>query len=657
MVAAGVLVLWALAIESRLVVLQVMQHDQLVARAERQQMSTVDAPAKRGEIFDRHGRVLAYSVDADTIYAVPSEVGDPAAAATALCDALDDCTAKMREELRERLSQRRAFVFVRRRASPMQAKRVAALNLDGIGFRKESKRYYPNRELAAHVLGYVGVDNVGLAGLEATYDKTVRGREGKLLVQTDARRHVFSRLERSPTAGASMELTIDEHLQHIAEREVRAGVEAARADGGTAVVMDPHTGEILAMASWPTFNPNDYGDSTEPSRRNRAVQDLYEPGSTFKLVTASAALQEQVVTPDDIIDTRGGVIKFPGRKPITDMGHNYGLLSFTDVIVKSSNVGAIQVGLRVGAERMGLYIRRFGFGRPSSPDFPGESPGIVWDSSKLNDSGLASVSMGYQIAVTPLQMAAAASAVANGGTLYEPHVVRAIIKGSQRTPVAPKAVRQAILPATAATVTGIMEKVVLDGTGKSARLVSYEVAGKTGTADKLVNGRYSPSQQNVSFVGFVPARQPVFTIIVMVDSPRVGGDTGGAIAAPIWKRIADASLRQLGITPTINPAPPVMVARHEDTPMTPAAAVGTPTVVAMPADMTETGLPDLRGLSAREALRELARLGLSARMQGTGVVVEQTPPAGSPLEPGATATLVLDRRAMTRPTGALGDPR
>jgi cell division protein FtsI (penicillin-binding protein 3) len=657
MVAAGGLVLWALAIEARLVVLQVVQHEQMVARAERQQMSTIDAPAKRGEIYDRNGRLLAYSVDADTIYAVPTEVGDPAKAATALCDALDDCTPRMRDELRDRLAQRRAFVFVRRRATPMQAKRVAELGLDGIGFRKESKRYYPNRELAAHLLGYVGVDNVGLGGLEATYDKTVRGREGKLLVQTDARRHVFSRLERTPTAGASIELTIDEHLQHIAEREVRAGVEASRADGGTAVVMDPNTGEILAMANWPTFNPNDYGDAPEHARRNRAVQDIYEPGSTFKIVTASAALQERVITPDQLVDTQGGVIKFPGRKPITDMGHDYGVLSFTDVIVKSSNVGAIKVGLQVGAERMGLYIRRFGFGRPSSPDFPGESPGIVWDASKLNDSALASVSMGYQVAVTPLQMAAAASAVANGGTLYEPHVVRAIIKGSLRTVVGPKAVRQAILPETAATLTDIMERVVTDGTGRSSRLVSYNVAGKTGTANKLVNGRYSEAQQNVSYVGFVPSRKPVFTIIVMVDSPRVGGDTGGAIAAPIFKRIADASLRQLGVTPTINPAPPVMVARHQDMTVTPASIVSTPNVVAMPASMTETGVPDLRGLSAREALRELARLGLTARMQGTGVVIDQFPAAGSPLEPGGLATLVLDRRVSARPVGALGDPR
>jgi cell division protein FtsI (penicillin-binding protein 3) len=655
MVAAGLLGLWVLGIETRLLVLQVFQYDELVSRAERQQMSTVPAPAKRGEIFDRHGRLLAYSVDADTIYAVPTEIDNAAKTAAALCKALDDCTNKTREELRERLSQQRSFVYVRRRATPLQAKRVAALELDGIGFRKESKRYYPNRELAANLLGYVGVDNVGLGGLEATYDKTVRGREGKLLVQTDARRHVFSRLERSPTAGASLELTIDEHLQYIAEREVRAGVLAARADAGTAVILDPHSGEILAMASWPTFNPNDYTAAPEAARRNRAVQDLYEPGSTFKLVTASAAIEEGVIRPDDVIDVSAGMIRF-GNRVIDDM-HRHGPLSFTDVIVKSSNVGAIKVGLRLGAERLGLYIRRFGFGRASSPDFPAESPGIVWEPSRLNDSALASVSMGYQVGVTALQMAAAASVIANGGTLYEPHVVRAVIKGTQRTDVAAKAVRRAIKPETAVTLTDMMERVVIDGTAKSARLVSYNVAGKTGTADKLVNGRYSPSQQNVSFVGFVPSRDPVLTVLVMVDSPRVGGDTGGVIAAPIFKRIANASLRYLGVTPTIDPEPPVIVARASGTPVTPAAAVVTTAVVPLPADAGELGVPDFTGMSAREVLREAARLGLTARLQGAGVVVQQDPPPGAPLEPGATTTVVLTRHPPTRVTAAAGEPR
>jgi cell division protein FtsI (penicillin-binding protein 3) len=663
-VAAGVLACWVLAIEVRLVWLQVMQFDELTTRAERQQSETQKTPGKRGEIVDRQGRLLAYSVDADTIYAVPTDIADHAAAAAALCKAFDECDKQIREQLLERLNRKRrngsptSFQYVKRRATPLEAKRVAALEMKGIGFMKESKRFYPNRELAAHLLGYVGTDNAGLHGLEATYDKTVRGREGTMLVQTDARGHAFSRLDRPPTTGGSLELTIDQQLQFIVERELQAGVEAARADGGTAVAMDPHTGEILAMASWPTFNPNQSAGTSESAMRNRAVQDLYEPGSTFKIVTASAALQEGVIKPDDLVDTQGGVIKFGGRKPITDMGHNYGVLTFANVIVKSSNVGAIKVGLMVGAERMGLYIRRFGFGKPSSPDFPGESPGIVWSASKLNDSALASVSMGYQVGVTPLQMAAAASVVANGGTLYEPHVVRATVKGGVRTPIPPKVVRQAILPETAATLTTIMESVVSDGTAKNARLASFTVAGKTGTADKLVNGRYSPSQQNVSFVGFVPSRNPVMTVIVMVDSPRVGGDTGGAIAAPIFKRIADSSLRMMGITPTINQPPPVLIARREETPVTTTAAPVAPSIVTMTASMTDGGgLPDLRGLSARDALRELARLGLTARMEGAGVVVEQSPAPGTLLEPGGACTLILNRRPPPRPTAVIGDQR
>ncbi|MSO35194.1 MAG: PASTA domain-containing protein [Acidobacteria bacterium] len=662
MVAAGVLACWVLAIEARLVVLQVVQHDELSLRAERQQSETQKTPGKRGEIYDRKGRLLAYSVDADTIYAVPTDVADPATAAALLCAAFDECTRKDRDQLRERLSRKRrsggltSFQYVKRRATPIEAKRIAALELKGIGFMKESKRFYPNRELAAHLLGYVGTDNAGLHGLEATFDKTVRGREGTMLVQTDARGHAFSRLDRPPTTGGSLELTIDQQLQYIVERELKAGVEAARADGGTAVAMDPRTGEILAMASWPTFNPNQYAGTSDSALRNRAVQDLYEPGSTFKLVTASAAIEEKVVTPGEIIDVSAGLIRF-GSRVIDDM-HRYGPLSFTDVIVKSSNVGAIKVGLKLGPERMGLYIRRFGFGRASSPDFPGESPGIVWDPSRLNDSALASVSMGYQIGVTPLQMAAAASVIANGGTLYEPHVVRATVKGGVRTVVSPKVVRRAILPATAATLTTIMEAVVVEGTAKRAALASYTVAGKTGTADKLVNGRYSPSQQNVSFVGFVPSRNPVMTVIVMVDSPRVGGDTGGVIAAPIFQRIADASLRQMGVTPTINQPPPVMIARRDQHPVTTAAAPLTPAIVTMTASMSDGGgLPDLRGMSARDALRELARLGLTARMQGTGVVTEQTPAPGSTIEPGAACTLVLNRRPPPRPAAASGDQR
>jgi cell division protein FtsI (penicillin-binding protein 3) len=642
-VAAGVLGGWAAVILVRLLFLQVVSYDELSARAERQHLRTITAPAKRGDIVDRHGRLLAYSVDADTIYAVPTEIQDPATTAALLCSVLADCSGKERTALRDRLSRQRAFVYVKRRVSPEEAGKVAALGLEGVGFVKESRRFYPNKDLAAHLLGYVGLDNVGLHGLEAAYDKVMLGRPGTVLVQTDARRHAFARMERSPTSGGSLELTIDEQLQYIVERELAAGVEANRADAGTAVVMDPHTGEILAMASVPTYNPNDYNSAQEEKRRNRAVQDLYEPGSTFKIVTASAAIEERVIDLDDPIDVSLGHIRL-GSSSVFDM-HRYGVLSFKDVIVKSSNVGAIKVGLRLGPERLGLYVNRFGFGRPSSPDFPGENPGIVWNPARLNERALASVSMGYQVGVTPLQMAAAVSAIANGGNLIEPRVVHAIVRNGVRTEVAPKIVRRAITPATAAELTGVMEEVVQRGTARAAKIEGFSVAGKTGTAEKLIDGRYSNTAHNASFVAFVPSRQPVFAIVVMIDTPRANRGTGGVAAAPVFKRIAESALRYAGIPPDLAPVPAVVVARRGTNPVTPTAApLGPPPIFTLPGGPSDRPeVPDVRGLSARDALRALARLGLLARMKGDGIVVDQEPEPGTPIEPGTLCTLDLDR--------------
>ena len=645
LVAALALVAWSAVIEARLVYLQVGRHADLSARAERQQSRTVETTAKRGDILDRDGRVLAYSVDADSIYAVPTEISDPDAAAKSLCGVLEDCGSRERAAIADRIRRGRAFAYVRRQVSPDEARRVAALELDGIGFMKENRRFYPNKDLAAHVLGYVGIDNTGLNGLEASYDSLIKGRPGTVLIQTDARRHAFSRIERPPTTGATIELTIDQYLQHVAERELRAGVEENRADGGTAVVMDPRNGEILALANWPSFNPNAYRDSRPEAQRNRAIQDLYEPGSTFKIVTASAAFEEKVVDPDDQIDVSAGNIRFGAR--VIDDDHNYGVLSFTDVLVKSSNVGAIKVGLRLGPDRMGLYMKRFGFGRRTSPDFPGESAGIMWDPAKLTDSALASVSMGYQVGVTPLQMAAAVSSIANGGELFEPRIVRAVIADETRTPVPHKVVRRTVSPGTAATLTAIMEEVVNRGTGTRARIPGFTVAGKTGTAQKVVDGQYSRSDYNASFIGFAPSREPAFAIVVVIDSPH-GRNLyyGGSVAAPIFQRIADAALRHQGIPPSINPAPPVLVARRDEV-----RERQTSGPAALPAIVTLAGtatgstalFPDLRGLGARDALRMLARLGLTARLIGAGMVVEQEPAAGSPIERGSVATLRLDR--------------
>jgi cell division protein FtsI (penicillin-binding protein 3) len=655
LVAVAVFAVWTVGIEARLYYLQIARHDELVETAKRQQQRTTTVPAKRGEIVDRRGRLLAYSVDADTIYAVPYDVTDAGKTSAALCGALERCSAREQQALLERLQADRPFTYVRRRVTPLEARKVAALKLDGIGFMKESRRFYPNRELGAHLLGYVGLDNVGLSGLEAAYDKVIRGNEGRLIAHTDARRLAFGgRLEKAPTAGGSLELTIDEQLQHIVERELRAGVESNRADGGAAVLMDPHTGEILAIASWPTFNPNAFNVAHETARRNRAVQDIYEPGSTFKVVTVAAALEEDVMPLDTVIDTNPGIIRFAGRVIDEYGGRNLGVLSLTDVIVKSSNVGAVKIGLKLGAERFGLYATRFGFGRPTSPDFPGESPGILWPPSKLNDSGLASMAMGYQVGVTPLQMTAAMSAVANGGTWIEPRIVRATIRDGVRTVAGPRVSRRVISKETALEMLPILERVVSDGTARLAfkDFAGYTVAGKTGTADKLVNGHYVGSMQNVSFLGFVPSRQPVITGIVMIDTPRVANDTGGGVAAPIFRRIAEAAMRHLGVPHNINAPAPVLVARQaREASIDPRPQ---PTFVTVPVGTTGGAvMPDLRGTGARDALRTLAQLGLTARIEGRGVVVGQLPEPGSPLDGAVTCTLVLDRE-VPQPVGAPG---
>jgi cell division protein FtsI (penicillin-binding protein 3) len=652
MAAAVLFAVWTAGIEARLIYLQVVQHAELTARADRQQLDTIAVPAKRGEILDRQGRVLAYSVDADSIFANPLEVEHPDRTASLVCAALDACDSAMRQAMAKALRKDTQFAYLARKVGPDEARRVKALRMKGVAFFKENRRYYPNKELAAHVLGYVGTDNAGLAGLESAYDSQIRGKDGKVLVTTDARQHaLFSRVDRQATAGAGLELTIDQYLQYIAERELRVGVEENRAAGGTAVVMDPRTGEILALANWPTFNPNAFAEFDDGARRNRAIQDLYEPGSTFKIVTASAALEEDVVATSDPIDCAPGFIKFEGRPPIRDM-HSYGVLPFSDVIVKSSNVGAIKVGLKLGPERLGRYVSRFGFGQTIAPDFRGENPGIVWNPARLDASALASVSMGYQVGVTPVQMAAAASSIANGGTLIEPRVVRAIIKDGRRIVVQPRSLRRTVSEHTVAELIAIMEEVVERGTGRAAQIPGYTIAGKTGTAAKLVNGRYSKSDYNASFVGFVPSRNPALTVIVVIDSPHGGGYTGGVVAAPVFKRIVEASLRQIGVGPNIGALPPVLVVRHdaERSPMRPHPVAAAPEAISAAIDAAEPGtMPDLRGVGAREALRVLTRLGMTARIIGDGFVVDHTPAPGAPLVRGDASILRLGRRVPAVP--------
>jgi cell division protein FtsI (penicillin-binding protein 3) len=636
----GALSVWGVALEARLVFLQVVRHADMLQEAENQQNNVIDPPAGRGDIVDRDGRLLAFSVGAASVTAAPRMIKEDAATAVALCAALGDCDAADLRELTEKFALDRAYIELRRRPlSPNQIAAVKALGLKGIYLADSTRRWYPRAATAGQLIGYVGIDNQGLGGVESKFDKWIAGQRGRLQVQVDAKgQRITTHVERAPTAGATVELTIDLPLQYITERELKLTVEANNAKSGTAVVMDPATGEVLSMASWPPFNPNVLPKPNSDNSRNRAVQDVYEPGSTFKIVTASGLLEEGLIKPTDLIDCTPGLIKF-GSRIIRD-DHRLGVVSFEDVIVNSSNVGTIKAGQRLGGEKLAQYIIRFGFGDRLSKDFSGESKGIVFDAGKLDDSSLASVFVGYQISVTPLQMAAAISAVANGGTLFEPRLVRAVIKDGARTATEPKILRRAISAETAATLTSILEEVVRRGTATAAGLSGYQVAGKTGTAKKVVNGAYSKTDFNASFVGFVPSRRPALAIVVVIDTPRGGTIYGGKVAAPAFKRIAEAALRQMGVPPTLNPVAPVVV-----TPLAPVrpASRGVATNTAVTDVSSSAVMPDVRNVNGREAVRQVTHAGAAVRVIGDGFVTDQSPAPGAAVTSGTIATLRLSR--------------
>jgi cell division protein FtsI (penicillin-binding protein 3) len=657
LLAAAVLAMWTAAAEARLVYLQVVQRDKWVGLAADQQFVLQAVPGRRGDIVDRRGAPLALTAEVPTVAARTREVKDPVAAVAALCAALRDCSAEARRRFVSSLNNK-FYARLSRKITPAQAARVAALKLDGFYFEMEPKRFYPNGSLAAHLIGYANDEFEGQSGVEGKFQRHIGGQAGKVLVHRDGGQVEFATdVITAPTAGASLELTIDRNIQHIAERELKAALDAHDASAGTAIVMDPWTNELLAFANYPTFDPNHPKRSTPEDKVNRGVQYVYEPGSTLKLVTASAALELQIFDSSDIIDVSAGEIRF-GRDVIRD-DHRSGPLSVTDVIVKSSNVGAARMALSLGAERLVQYVRKFGFGLRLSPDFGGESAGKVWEAADLNKPAeLARVAMGYQISVTPLQMAAAVSAIANGGELLEPHLVRAFIKDGKRHDVPKVVLNRSVDAATAAEMTTIMERVVTDGTGTAAQVPGYTVAGKTGTAQKLIDGAYSKTHYVASFVGFVPSRNPKYTIIVVVDSPRGRkGYYGGTVAAPAFRRIAEDVLRYSGVPPTLNAPPPVMVRRGADVPHEVRTSGPSAGSVATRATVSDSTFPDFTGVSAREALVTLTRLGMTTKLRGSGLVVDQRPAPGTPLEAGGVATLWLDRGSPVVSRVADSSPR
>lgn len=657
-VTAALLAAWFVVIEGRLVQLQVLQHEAIKLQAEGQHLDRVGLPAPRGDITDRHGLPLSRDVDAPTILADPRAITTPLAAVDALCGALADCTPARRKTLTDKLTAPTRFEYVERHASLEQAGRVAELKQTGISITFEPKRVHPNGELAAHVIGIVGIDHEGLEGIEKRYDEVLKGRPGEAVVKKDAKDVVFNRrVETPPLPGADLELTLDGNMQSIVERELAAGVAENRAAGGCVVVMDPSTGEILALAGFPTFDPNDFERSNGGRRRNCATQNTYEPGSTMKIVTAAAALERRIVGPDDRIDVSAGRITVGPKDVIVD-SHRHGVLTFAQVIANSSNVGTIKVAQTLGREGLTHYVRLFGFGRLASPDFGGQASGRVWDPAALTTGALARVSIGYQISVTALQMAAAMSSIANGGELLRPRIVRAVITNDRRAETQKTVVNRTVSPEAAAQLIGMMEEAVESGTGTYAKIPGYTVAGKTGTAEKLVDGAYSKTEHMASFVGIVPSRKPAFTIVVVIDSPAMNGPNGhfgGPVAGRIFKRIAEALLHYTGEPPTINPPRPLIVPRSRDSVDRVRAAGpvhGGRVVMVVDRGRTQDGLfPDLSGIDGRDAIATLTGLGVQVVAHGDGLVVSQAPAPGTPIERGATVTVRLDRVDVSRQQG------
>jgi cell division protein FtsI (penicillin-binding protein 3) len=653
------LAIWIVGIGARLYDLQVTRHEEFARRAERQQQRVIELDPPRGTIRDARGRELAVSVEVESAFAVPREVADVAAAARALGRVLGADRARLERQL----SSDREFVWVARKLDPPQARAVRDLGLAGIYFLEESKRYYPLRETAAHVLGYVGTDNQGLAGLEAMYDRVVAGKPGRRTVLRDAKAGMAVPPDlpsAEPVPGRDLWLTLDAAIQGFAEEELAAAVTRLRARSGAVVLLDPASGAVLAMASYPTFDPNRFGAASEEAWRNRAVADAYEPGSTFKMVTAAAALEQGLVDPDERIDCESGGITLAGVR-IAD--HKaFGTLSFREVIAKSSNVCTIKTALRVANRDFYATIRGFGFGRTTGVDLPGESPGLLMPVERWPALAKAYISFGQGISVTPLQLTRAFGSLANGGRLLEPYVVRQIGSGAEAElqHAEPIVQGEPVSPATRATLVELLAGVTVEGgTGQAAAVAGYPVAGKTGTAQKASPGRgYLPDEFVASFVGFTPVERPALVGLVVLDDPR-GNYHGGEAAAPIFGAIARKTLLYLNVRPERErpeqwpferareavPAGGEAVAAASLAAAAPAVAAAAAEELASAGPWPPPGtVPDLVGRTAREALMVSASLHLAPVLRGAGVVLRQAPAPGSPLPaPGGRLEVWLGR--------------
>ena len=540
--------LFGVGIVGRLFSLQVMQHDDLVSRSEKQHQRTVEIHYGRGSVFDRNMNELATNIEAESVYATPQKVVDKKRAARVLAKALN----LNHKSIYKKLNSKRHFVWLKRQAPPPEIARLRKSSLSGINFISEDKRFFPKRELASGVVGFTGVDNQGLEGIEQRYDSTLKGNVVKAVMEKDARGKLvqFNKQANGQVSGSrSVVLAIDEVIQFFAEHHLKKQVAKHQAESGVAIVMNPNTGELYAIANVPQYNPNNYSAYKRNRRRNRAVSDSYEPGSIFKPIVAAASIDAGVARPQDTFFCENGKFKVGNKTVGEAVNHKYGWLTLQNIIVKSSNIGSIKIARQLGKQSYYDYIRKFGFGQKTGIELPGEAGGLLKELSAWNPLSLASISFGQEIGVTPLQMTNAISAIANGGTLMVPRITRAILKDGQiEKRFEPKAVRRVISIQSSRQVIDILKHAVKDGTGKNAAVKGYEVAGKTGTAQKydVKTGRYSKTAYISSFIGFAPADAAKVAILVMIDNPK-GVHYGGSVAAPVFSNIARETLRYLNV--------------------------------------------------------------------------------------------------------------
>jgi penicillin-binding protein 2 len=659
------LVAWMVLIGARLVQLQVSQHEDYAARARSQQLSAVETSPTRGQLLDRQGRELARSIETESFYGDPRDIKDPNETARRIAA----ITGQDRAELAERLStardSKKQFVWITRRVNVETANKLDALQLDGVYYRKEPKRYYPNDSLAAHVLGFVGTDEIGLSGVEQFYNEKIRGESGKVFLEVDRARRAFESYEVQPHPGQTVVLTIDQTIQYRTEQALSEAVERTHAKSGTAIVMDPQTGEILALANAPSFDPNQPPKEPAEGRSNGALQSIYEPGSTFKIVAYSAAIEKGLVKPEDKIDCQMGQITVAGR--LIHDHKPFGVLTIADALAQSSNVGAIKLGLLVGDESMYDYMKRLGFGSRTGIDLAGESAGLLRPLNRWQPSSIGSLAMGQEIGVTPLQMATAYCVLANDGMLVKPHLVRELRspEGVVTFQAKPET-KRALKPETTGALRNMLEGVTLHGTARKAQLDGYTAAGKTGTAQKIdpKTHAYSSTKYIGSFVGFAPVKNPAVVIIVVIDEPQ-GAYHGGDVAAPVFREIAEQILPDLSVSPdtqikpgpeaiaqSFSPAPQKLrdeqtqtAAREATMPQVAARSFSgqTKEVVFAVATKRAALMPDLRGQSVRDVARTCQQLGLRLEARGEGHAMRQTPEPGAEVDPGLVVRVDFGR--------------